>query len=72
MIEAGSDKLASIRSVNGEMQWSLLLRPHGSGGFTRFLPDLGEGTLHIWTNKYRAGIWRTRAQAALAVYEGGR
>lgn len=44
----------------------LLLRPQRAGRFTRWLPDLGEGTLHIWTNKYRDGIWRTRAQAAQA------
>ena len=66
-IEAGSDKLASIRSVNGEMQWSLLLRLHGGGGrVSRKHPALAD---YCWYVENAAYL--TRAQAAQAVYEGG-
>ena len=72
MIEAKSGEEFTVgwKSLKRDRR-RILLRPHGSGGrVSRLLPDYGEGTLHIWTNGQL--IWRTRAQAAQAVYEGGR
>ncbi len=70
MIEEGSDRLASIRSVNGEMQASLLLRPQRAGR-VRGVRIFDTGWLWAHYDEYGTMLFSydTRAQAARAAYD---